>query len=107
MHARLPVLKRAAERKNRLSPRTFPQNYNTMYNPRPRRVSSCLLRCPREPLPFNPVVPDPPVLACDHPEGFVDGYDRPLYLFDRVLNSSVLHKCASDFVAYILGSSHR
>ena len=69
--------------------------------------SVCLCRRPRQPLPFVPILKDPPVLACDHPEGLVDGYDRPLHLFDGVLNSSVLHKCASNFVAEVLGSSHR
>ena len=97
---------------SRTEKQTMPQQ--DVFVRAPKKLSSFLFypymylrRRPRQPLPFVPIVKDPPVLACDHPEGVVDGYDRPLHLFDEVLNSSVLHKCASDFVAQILGSSHR
>ncbi|CAB1108241.1 unnamed protein product [Ectocarpus sp. CCAP 1310/34] len=56
------------------------------------------------PLPFAPCITKPPVLACDHAEGVVDGHDRPLYAVDDVLNSSVLHHCASRFITKLADS---
>ena len=50
-------------------------------------------------MPFMPIMKDKPVMPCDHPEGVVDGYDRPLYLFEDVLHPSVFHKCASTFAS--------
>ena len=67
----------------------------------------CYFRCAKGPLPFAPVIKERPVLACDHPQGRLDGLDRPLHLMDDVLHPSVLHKCASDFVAHVVGASHR
>ncbi|CAB1096245.1 unnamed protein product [Ectocarpus sp. CCAP 1310/34] len=58
----------------------------------------------RGPLPFAPYITEPPVLACDHAEGVVDGHDRLLYAVDDVLNSSVLHHCASRFITKLADS---
>ncbi|CAN0553644.1 unnamed protein product, partial [Ectocarpus sp. 12 AP-2014] len=50
----------------------------------------------RGPPSFAPIVSTPPVLACDSPEGRVDGHDRP-HMLDHIHHPSVLHKCLSDF----------
>ncbi|CAM9559242.1 unnamed protein product [Scytosiphon promiscuus] len=72
-----------------------------------RQARTANMRRPQEPLPFITVVKDPPVLACDHAEGLINGDDRPFHICDRVLNRAVLHKCASEFVSHLLGSSRR
>ena len=70
-------------------------------------IARIVFRQAQGPLPFRPINKEIPTMACDHVDGIEDGNDRPLHLFDDVLHPSRMHKCSSDYVSQIVGSTHR